>query len=97
MKKALVLCAVVATLAVGGTAVYAQVNNGQETSSPVQRMFTQQESDYYSQIIIDVESGKLPPSEINKARDYILKHPEVNQSIIDRYHIKYHEKSPLLG
>ncbi|GMK37029.1 hypothetical protein PCCS19_00820 [Paenibacillus sp. CCS19] len=88
MKKALILCAVVAMLAVGGTAVYAQVNNGQESSTPVQRMFTPQEADYYSQIMIDVETGKLPPSEMNKARDFILKHPEAHQSIIDRYHIK---------
>lgn len=89
MKKTLILCAVVATLAVGGTAVYAQVNNnGQEPSSPIQRMFTVEEAEYYSQIMIDVEAGKLPPSEMNKARDFILKHPEAHQSIIDRYHIK---------
>ncbi|MBD3920499.1 hypothetical protein H8B09_17180 [Paenibacillus sp. PR3] len=88
MKKTLILCAVVATLAVGGAAVYAQANNGQATPSPIERKFTVEEAEYYSQIVIAVEAGKLPPSEMNKARDFILKHPEAHQSIIERYPIK---------
>ncbi|MBM7568754.1 hypothetical protein JOC55_005745 [Paenibacillus sacheonensis] len=76
------------TLAVGGTAVYAQVNQGQGNPVIGHKKFTQVEARYYLNLMADVLAGKLPASEMSKARDFILAHPKAHQSIIERYHIK---------
>jgi hypothetical protein len=88
LRKALILGAAVTMLAVGGSAVYAQVNHGQGNTVIVEKKFTQAEARYYLNLMADVSAGKLPASEMNKARDFILAHPEAHQSRIERYHIK---------
>ncbi|MWC27833.1 hypothetical protein [Paenibacillus sp. MMS18-CY102] len=69
MKKILILYAVVASLAAGSSAVYAQANNSG------------------MDIIIGVESGKLPRSDINRAREFLLNRADIFPEIIKRYGI----------
>ncbi|PWW05105.1 hypothetical protein DFQ01_10588 [Paenibacillus cellulosilyticus] len=91
MKKTLILCAVVATLAVGGTAVYAQVNgSGQAVQHNGERAvkYSREEVKYYSDIIIGVEAGKLPRSDIHKAREFLLNRADIYPELIERYGIQ---------
>lgn len=91
LKNTLILCAVVATLAVGGSAVYAQVNNsGQDVQQTGERAvkYSEAESRYYLDILTGVEQGRLPRSDIYKARQFLLDRADVYPVLIERYNIK---------